>query len=66
MKLLSAFKRAAPHPDRFTEGEREAMVELLAVYVQSPNNQIAMRAVEAVVAMLGFNADAERCSSSRA
>ena len=46
--------------DRATNVERTAMVGLPAVYIQSPNNGVAIRAAEFVIAMLGFNADAER------
>ena len=60
LKLMTVLKRAAKYPDRFSDAEREAMVKLLAVYVESPDPRIASRAVEALVAMIGFDADAER------
>lgn len=59
VKLLAAIKQAAKYPDRFTDAERGAMVELLEVYIESPDNSVAVRAAEAVVAMEASNNAAE-------
>lgn len=60
LNLLAAIKRAAKYPERFTAVERGAMVDLLSVYIESPDNLIVIRAAEAVIAMEAVNIATER------
>lgn len=64
LNLLAAIKRAAKHPNRFTAVERRAMVDLLSVYIESPDNLIVIRAAEAVIAMEAINIAAERLAGT--
>ena len=64
VKLLAAIKQAAKYPDRFTDAERGAMCDLLGVYIGSPDNWVAIRAAEAVIAMEASNIAAERLSGT--
>ncbi|MBI1900481.1 MAG: hypothetical protein HYS13_05115 [Planctomycetia bacterium] len=56
---LRLLDRAAPKPERFSAGQREALVDLAIGLVEGPDDRTAIRAAAALVAMEGANLRAE-------
>ncbi len=64
LKLLAAIKKAARHPDLFSDGEREAMVDWLMACMHSQTNWVAIKAAEACIALERSNIAAERLAGT--
>ena len=64
LMMLAAIKQGAQHPDLFADDERAALVDWLMVCISSPDNWVAIKAAEVVIAMEARNIAAERLADS--
>jgi len=59
--FLDTMKRMVEHPERFTDRQRDALVELLTSFMERPSDEEAIAAASVLVSMNELDLRASRC-----